>query len=264
MDEQERLKRRIIVLAAAALVVTALLGTLLALIIARRHQNALPTFSAVQPTVRIVPTLIAKTPLVDQSGRATDLAQFHGKIIVLADFMTSCQEICPITTGALLRVEHALVSAHLQNKVEIVEATIDPARDTPSRFVAYQSAFGVHWTLLTGTQANIDRLWSWVGVYYQRVKEAKPPAINWQTGKPYTYDLTHSDAVVVLDRSGNERFIAAGNPNVGGTLPKVLSGLLDKVGRQNLAQPGYGSWTPADMISAIGSVLGQSIPISGA
>ena len=263
MDEQQRLRRRIIVLAAAVLVVTALLGTLLALILARDHQNALPSASAVQPTDRIVPGLVARLPLVDQSGVATDLAQFHGKVVVFADFMTSCQEICPITTGALLLVEHDLVAAHLQNRVEIVEATIDPARDTPSRLRAYQSAFGVHWTLLTGTQANIDRLWSWIGVYYQRVKEAKPPAINWQTHRPYTYDLTHSDAVAILDSEGNERFIAAGNPNVGGKLPTALYGLLDKQGHQNLAQPGYGSWTPADMVSAIGSVLGRSIPTSG-
>ncbi len=263
MDEQQRLRRRIIVLAAAALVVTALAGTLIALIIARGRQNSVPTAVAVQPTDRIVPGLIARLPLVDQSGATTDLARFHGRVIVLADFMTSCQEICPITTGALLLVEHDLVAAHLQNSVEIVEATIDPARDTPSRLRAYQRAFGVHWTLLTGSPANINRLWSWIGVYYVRVKEPTPPAINWQTHRPYTYDLTHSDAVVVLDREGNERFIAAGNPNVGGRLPAALTGLLDKVGHQNLAQPGFGSWTPADMISAIGSVLGRSIPTSG-
>ncbi|HVB01232.1 MAG TPA: SCO family protein [Acidimicrobiales bacterium] len=263
MDEQQQLKSRIIVLAVAALVVTALLGTVLALIIARRHQNALPTVSAVQPADRTVPDLIARLALIDQSGRLTDLQQFHGRVVVFADFMTSCQEICPITTGALLSVEHDLVNAHLQSKVEIVEATIDPNRDTPSRLRAYQQAFDVHWTMLTGTQTNIDRLWSWVGVYYQRVKEAKPAAINWQTHRPYTYDLTHSDAVVVLDRSGNERFIAAGNPNVGGKLPKALSGLLDTLGHQNLVQPGYGSWTPADMVGAIGSLLGQSIPTSG-
>ncbi len=263
MDGQLRLRRRIILLAAAALVTTALLATVLALVIARNHQNAVPTAVAVQPADRVVPGLIARLPLVDQNGAATDLAQLHGKVVVFADFMTSCQEICPITTGALLLVEHDLVAAHLQNQVVVVEATIDPARDTPSRLRAYQHAFGVHWTLLTGTPANIARLWSWVGVYYERVKEANPPAINWQTGRPYTYDLTHSDAVVVLDRSGNERFIAAGNPNVGGTLPKALSRLLDRVGHENLVQPGYGSWTPADMITAVASVLGRSIPTSG-
>ena len=263
MDEQQRLKRRIIMLAAAALVVTALLGTLLALIISRRNQNALPTVLAVQPTDRIVPSAVARIPLVDQSGKPTDLAKLHGKVIVFADFMTSCQEICPITTGALLTVEHDIAAAHLQSRVEIVEATIDPARDTPERFRAYQRAFGVHWTMLTGTQANINRLWSWVGVYYQRVKEAVPPAINWQNHRPYTYDLTHSDAVVVFDASGNERYITAGNPNVGGKLPSALHGLLDTIGKQNLAQPGAGSWTPADMVGAIGGVLGQSIPTPG-
>ncbi|HUY07268.1 MAG TPA: SCO family protein [Acidimicrobiales bacterium] len=263
MNEAAGMRNRVIVAAVAAVVATALVGTLLAVVFARRNQNALPTVHAVQPTDRIVPSEVARIPLVNQAGQTTHLADFHGKIVVLADFMTSCQEVCPITAGALMSVQRDLAHAHLLGSIEIVEATIDPRRDSPSRFRVYQRAFGIHWTMLTGTAANIDRLWSWFGVIYQRAPEPKPPAINWQTGRPYTYDVVHSDAVIVLDRAGTERAIAVGNPNVGGRLPERLLTLLDKQGRANLAQPGFGSWTPSDLIDAIGTVLGRSIPISG-
>lgn len=259
MIDSERVSRRILLVAVAALVSTALLVALLVVVLVHRNQTQLPKVAAVVSTDRIVPDQIAKLPLVDEHGRPTDLLALHGKTIVLADFMTSCQEICPITTGALLEVEQRLVAAHLTNQVEIVEVSIDPGRDTPARLLAYQQTFGVHWTVLTGSQANLGRLWSWFGVFVERVAEGKPPGINWQTGRPYTYDIVHSDDVFILDTKGNERAVAAGNPNVAGVLPKRLAGLLDAQGHQNLSNPGFGSWTPVDMIDAIGTVLGQSI-----
>jgi len=48
-----------------------------------------------------LPPDIANTPLVDETGRTTNLAAFKGKIVVLTDFMTLCQEVCPITTAVL-------------------------------------------------------------------------------------------------------------------------------------------------------------------
>jgi len=256
-------RRRVLLSGVAAVAVAVLLGGGVGLVLAQ-HRSGVPAASSnpVQPTDRVVPRAIAHIPLVDQAGRATDLAAFHGRIVVLADFMTSCQEECPITTGALLTVERGLAAAHLTSKVTIVEASIDPWRDTPSRFRAYEKEFGVHWTMLTGTPANLDRLWSWFGVIYQRVAEGKPPAIDWQTGRPYTYDITHSDDTFVIDTSGNERAVAAGNANTGGKLQKSLASLLNGLGHQNLAHAGYGSWTPADMLDAVGTVLGRSIPLA--
>jgi len=40
-----------------------------------------------------LPADIANTPLVDETGRTTNLAAFKGKIVVLTDFMTLCQEV---------------------------------------------------------------------------------------------------------------------------------------------------------------------------
>src|SRR6202050_2966298 len=143
--DARRARRRFILAFLAAVMAAAFVGSGVALVLARK--TPVPaTSSAIPTTNRAVPGAVAHIPLVGQNGRPTDLAAFHGKIVIMADFMTSCQEECPITTGALLTVEQSLARAHLLNRVEIVEVTVDGWRDNPSRLRHFPRAFGVHWT----------------------------------------------------------------------------------------------------------------------
>jgi hypothetical protein len=105
----------------------------------------------------------------------------------------------------------------------------------------------------------VERFWSFFGVRYQGVPESNPPDINWETGRPYTFDIDHTDDAFVLDQAGNGRAVTAGNANVGGKLSKALGSPLDDQRRQDLANAGYDSWTPSDMLQAVSAVLGQSI-----
>jgi protein SCO1/2 len=166
---------RLLLVVRVAVLVAVLLGGGVGLALARRGAPSISASNPVQPVTLAVPTRIATIPLIDQSGKRTDLAALRGRIVVLADFMTSCQEECPITTGALLVVNRALAAAHLLDKVTIVEVTVDPWRDVPSRLLAYSKTFGVPFTLLTGSKARLAELWSWFGVFYTRVKEGTPP-----------------------------------------------------------------------------------------
>ncbi|HEY1826023.1 MAG TPA: SCO family protein [Acidimicrobiales bacterium] len=202
-----------------------------------------------------VPPRIAHLALLTQRGRTTDLAAFRGRILVFADFMTSCQEECPITTAALEDVRHSLLDQHLSSKVAIVEVSVDPERDRPSRLLAYARRFGVSFSLLTGSPAHLRELWKYLGVYYQRVKEGTPPDINWQTGRPYTYDIVHTDDVFILGPSGQGAAIAQSNADTGGKIPAALASLLDGEGRSDLVHPGQGSWTPAEMVRALDALV---------
>jgi cytochrome oxidase Cu insertion factor (SCO1/SenC/PrrC family) len=209
---------------------------------------------------RAVPESIGTIPLVDEHGRQVTLASFHGKIVVLADFLTSCQDECPISTGALLTVHQALVRDGLENQVVVIDGTVDPQRDTPGRLLAYERYTGVNWTLLTGTEAHLTKFWTYLGASYQRVSEDSPPGIDWQTGKPYSYDVDHSNDVFLFDRSGHERLLTAGLPNVHGKLPSSLRRLLSPLGVRHLDNPGFAAWTAPEMLQAIGWMLGRSIP----
>jgi protein SCO1/2 len=206
-----------------------------------------------------VPSVIAHLRLRDQAGNTVTLAQFRGRAVFLVPFLTSCQEECPITTGALLEMARSIAEDGLLRKVVIVEATVDPGRDAPVRLAAYAKLTGSDWPLLTGTRSTIARLWHYFGVYYQQVPEGSPPGTDWETHQPYTYDVDHSDGFILLDAHQHERFIAGGMARVG-NIPLRLRGLLDREGESNLRHPGGGSWTVSESLDAIGWVLGRLVP----
>jgi protein SCO1/2 len=203
---------------------------------------------------RAVPASLLDAPLTDQTGGPVTLRQFAGKAIFLVPFLTSCQEECPVTTGALLALERELTARSLTSKAAIVELTVDPARDSPKRMAAYAKLTGITWPLLTASPTTIAALWHHFGIYYQVVPEGSPPGIDWQTGKPYAYDVDHSDGFILIDPGLHERFVAAGMVS-GATVPKPLRRLLDTQGVYDSKHPGGGSWTVDQAFNAIDWVL---------
>ena len=208
-----------------------------------------------------VPSRIANLALENQQGQRVNLGQFRGRTVLLVPFLTSCQEECPITTGALLVAQRSLSAQGLAQKVVIVEVTVDPGRDTPSRMTAFARLTGSTWPLLTGSSATIASLWHQFGIYYQKVPEGSPPGINWENNRPYTYDVDHSDGFVLLDSRLHERFIAGGMASIG-KIPANLDRLLDSQGKADLQNPGGGTWTVTDALNGIGWLLGQPIAVA--
>jgi cytochrome oxidase Cu insertion factor (SCO1/SenC/PrrC family) len=209
-----------------------------------------------------VPQAIADLPLESQEGHRVTLDQFRGRAVLLVPFLTSCQEECPITTGALLVAQRSVEADGLSGKVAIVEVTVDPGRDNPSRMAAFARLTGSTWPLLTGSSAALASLWHHFGIYYQTVPEDSPPGIDWETNRPYTYDVDHSDGFVLLDPHLRERFVAGGMTSIG-QIPANLQRLLDSQGRADLRNPGGGTWTVTDALNAISWVLGQRVDIAG-
>jgi len=210
---------------------------------------------------RAVPSAVLSAPLVGQDGRPTSLGALAGHIVVLTPFLTSCQETCPITTGAFLQMRRDVRAAGLARQVSFAEISIDPGRDTPSRMAAYASLTGATWPLLTGTPSHLATVWKFFGVYYHEVPEASPPGIDWQTGKPYTYDVDHSDGFIVLDGRGHVRFVTGAAPDLAPPrLAGALHAMLSAQGRRDLDQPAVGSWTVAQGLAVVGWVAGRAIP----
>jgi cytochrome oxidase Cu insertion factor (SCO1/SenC/PrrC family) len=224
----------------------------------RASMPATPSAAIGNTLNEAVPKTIASLPLENQTGHAVTLSQFKGRELFLAPFLTSCEEECPITTASILQMQRALVADHLTKKVAIVEVTVDPGKDTPARMAAYSRLTGSSWPLLTGSPKVLASLWRYFGVYYKKVPEGSPPGIDWQTHRPYTYDVDHSDGFVLLDGSLHERFITGGLTKIS-QIPATLHKLLDAQGDKNLAHPGAGTWTVADALNAMGWVLGRQI-----
>jgi protein SCO1/2 len=176
--------------------------------------------------------------------------------------MSLCQEECPLVTGAYLALQRDVRAAGLGGRVAFVEATVDPGRDSVARLAAYQKEFGANWDLWTGSAAAVAAFWRPFGVNYQKVPEGQPPAVDWWTGQPLTYDVVHTDGYILIDPSGRERFVNASAPNLPGLSPKLRS-LLDQNGLHGLAHPEQPNWTVASALASISWVLGSNVPASG-
>ena len=211
---------------------------------------------------RPVPAGIAGLPLTTDAGRPTSLGAWRGQVVVLADFLTLCQETCPLTTGNLLMMDRAVTAAGLGRRVRFAELTVDPGRDTPSRLRAYRKLTGApsNWLLLTGRPAVIERIWRYFGVWYQRVGENRPPGTDWLTGRTLSYDVDHADDLLYLDASGRLRFVVTGAPNASGApVSPALRRFLNAQGQANLAHPDASTWTAADALTPIAWLTGRPI-----
>jgi protein SCO1 len=201
-----------------------------------------------------MPAEISQLPLTDEYGHSTDLAAFKGKIVVMADFMTLCQEVCPITTAELNDIDAHGLSPALRDKIEFVNITVDPGRDDPARLHAYRTFAQLmpNWTLLTGTSANLAKLWNYFGASYSIQPEGVPASLDWLTGKPLTYDVEHSDELVYLDATGAERFVIEGMPN-GANAPLTAGerGFLSADGRADLTDTADAAWTEPQALQVV-------------
>jgi protein SCO1/2 len=209
-----------------------------------------------------VPAAIANAPLTDDTGHATSLAAYRGKIVVLTDFLTLCQDVCPLTSANFAQMNRAVTAAHLQGQVQFIELTVDPQRDTPARLHAYRKLFNAppNWALLTASPQVITQVWKYFGAWYQKGPEDSPPGIDWWTGKPLTYDVDHQDILVFLDSNGHERFLIQGPPNTRDHLPPAkLDQFLNDLGRTHLNHPASDAWTVPQALQPLSWLTGVNL-----
>lgn len=212
-----------------------------------------------------LPQSIVDLPLVDPAGHATPLSSLKGKVIVVSDVMTLCQETCPLDTANIVQAARAVEKAGLGDRVEFLSITIDPQRDTAAQLAAYQQLFSpppADWMMLSGTPDNLTALWKNFGVWVQKVPEGNPPAKNWRTGETLTYDLDHSDDVFFIDQSMHEQTLLDGPAHVeqGAQLPSALETFLSDTGHQNLEHPSADAWTTKQVLQVVSGLVHHSIP----
>jgi len=212
-------------------------------------------------TDRALPASVLTLPFRDQNDHAMTLGSLRGKTIVLTDFLTTCQEVCPMTSVNFRDVADATARSGLAQSVQLVEITVDPDRDHPARLAAYQKLFGTarpNWAFLTATPATIAAVWKSLGVAYYKTPDQPPLPADWLTGKPLTYDVSHQDVVYLIDPQGRERWLVSGTPSTAGAAPpSTLVKFLNDEGRANLRQPEDPGWTAGDVDSAISWLEGR-------
>jgi len=212
-----------------------------------------------------IPANVLNAPLFDINGKKVTLAQYKGQTVVIADFLTTCQEICPMTSASMRQIGDAVAASKGKGKISVLEVSVDGWRDTASRLKAYQALYGdYNWSILGGTTANLNTFWGYFGASIQKdaysAAEMKKLPVDWQTGKVNTFDISHTDEVVLVGPKQTWSWLDLGNPNPGkATIPTKLKAFLNDDGLSNLAHPQEPTWTPSAVYSALKTVAGVKV-----
>lgn len=208
-----------------------------------------------------VPRALLDTPLLDHRGRRTTLGSLRGKVLVISDVTTLCQESCAIGTAAMLQAARAIDRAGLGGRVEFLSITIDPTRDDTRHLAAYRRMFGPlpNWEALTGSSADLDRFWKKLGIWRRTVRVEAPYPRDWLTGARLTTDIQHTDDLIFVDGAQRFRFEIDGPASVRSPadLPSKIVGFMDDLGHRNIRDPSAGSWSGAQVQRVLHWLLSQ-------
>ena len=82
-----------------------------------------------------------------------------GKILLINFFFTECDDVCPLATENLVRVQE-LLGPRVGEEILMVSISLQPEHDTPEVMAAYAKTYGVGpgWLFLTGKRDDIELL----------------------------------------------------------------------------------------------------------
>lgn len=132
--------------------------------------------------------------LTRAEGTSFQLSEMRGKVVLLFFGYTSCPDVCP-TTLAELNQALTQLSGEDADKVQVLLVTVDPEHDTPERMQEYVDHFNESFIGLSGTEADLTKVWGDYGVYREIVK------VNSASG----YSVDHTARVTMIDQQGNLR-----------------------------------------------------------
>jgi protein SCO1/2 len=102
--------------------------------------------------------------VVTESGTKVPFRDLvEGRTVAINFIFTSCPTVCPLMGASFGRVQKLLAG----REVTLISVSVDPETDTPARLTEWRKRFGAEagWTLVTGSQSDIDLLLKAFGVF---------------------------------------------------------------------------------------------------
>jgi protein SCO1/2 len=131
----------------------------------------------------------AITRLRDQTGGRFTLGSLHGHTVAIQFFDSHCTSACPLDGRAFASAERALPAAQ---RPVLVVVSVNP-RDTRASVRKAIRSWGLAglapWHWLMGTHAQLAPVWAAYHIFVA----------------PTRGDITHTEALYLLDRRGDER-----------------------------------------------------------
>src|SRR5689334_13381017 len=123
--------------------------------------------------------------LTDHNGQSYTLSDQRGKVVLLYFGYVNCPDECPLTMAHLKLARESL--GDRAQDVQVIMVSTDPVRDTPQALKDFMGHFDPSFLGLTGTRAELQRVWRGYGVAVEDGGE------------------THSVFLYVIDPAGNVR-----------------------------------------------------------
>lgn len=143
--------------------------------------------------------------LTDDRGRARSLADYRGKVVILTFGFTRCPDVCPMTLATLKKALARLGKD--ADKVQVLFATLDPARDSGPVLRKYLDGFDRSFVGLRGDRGAVARTARDFRVFF---KEAQAGS---SASKDYVID--HTLGSYLFDASGKPQvFVANGKTDL--------------------------------------------------
>ena len=109
---------------------------------------------------------VPELALVNQSGQSVTLLELRGKVVLLTFTYSTCAEVCPLITEAMVTLQQRLTAAERQ-QVFFLSVTAQPDVDTPAVLHAYAHRLGVDlasWAFVTGHPQAVQAVWQAFGL----------------------------------------------------------------------------------------------------
>jgi protein SCO1/2 len=123
--------------------------------------------------------------LTDHNGSPFKMTDQRGRVVLLYFGYVNCPDECPLTMAHLKLARESLGSR--AQDVQVVMVSTDPVRDTPQALKDFMEHFDPSFLGLTGTPAELQRVWKDYGVTVEAGGE------------------THSTFLYVIDPNGDVR-----------------------------------------------------------
>ncbi len=123
-----------------------------------------------------------------QDNKFLKLVDLKGNIQVVAMVFTNCAYACPRIVADMQLIESKIPTSK-KNKVKFLLISFDVARDTPDRLKVFAKESGLNdnWTLLHGTEEEVQEIAVVLGVKYEKQPDGS---------------FAHSNMIIVLDEDG--------------------------------------------------------------
>ncbi|MEN8040706.1 MAG: SCO family protein [Actinomycetota bacterium] len=128
-------------------------------------------------------------------GERVAISDFEDKVVVLYFGYTFCPDVCPISLAKLARAREMM--GDKGDDVQVIMVSVDPARDTWQVLEEYAAHFDETFIGLTGDPADIDRIATVYGVYYEAEESTSSAG----------YLVNHTSTVMVVDRNGELKLV---------------------------------------------------------